>query len=192
MTFELDKKNALNRKDKSKKQAVDKDIKKLVEAINSMPNYYTTSSCSGRILLISFPEENRKYNVEWLFVTHDKVDFDVIKNNLQDIDLKKNKNCVWFKEESMIMHICCRTLDDASWLVEIAKHIGFKRSGINTLKNRIVLELLSTERMDVPVVRDGRLLVDDDYLRILVEEANKKMAKTKEKIQKLYDKITSL
>ena len=80
-------------------------------------------------------------------------------------------------------------MEDASSFIEIARHLGFKRSGINTMSNRIVLELVSTENMDVPVIKDGKLLVEDDYLRILVSEANKKLKRTKEKIKKLYEEI---
>lgn len=193
MGFSEDKENVLGKIDKSKKGAVDEGIKELVDKINSMGAYYTTSSCSGRILLISFPEENRKYNVEWLFVSHEIVSFDDVKGKLAwivaDFKKKDNKNGVWFKEESMIMHICCRTIEDASRLIETAKHAGFKRSGINTLSNRIMLELVSTENMDVPVIKNGKLLVEDSYLKILVDEANKKLKRTNGKIKKLYGEI---
>jgi len=196
MGFELDKKNALEKIDKSKKGAIDKDIKKLVDKINSFSCYYTTSSCSGRILLISFPEDNKKYNVEWLFVSHDLVDFRTVKENLNKIILNfKNdniKNDVWFREESTIMHVCCKTMEDASRLIEISKHIGFKRSGINAVHNRIILELVSTENMDTPVIKDGKLLVNDEYLKILVKEANKKLKRTKEKTKKLCNELHSL
>lgn len=195
MQFEKQKQDTLNKKDRSKKKSIDKDIKKLVDLINSLPDFYTTSSCSGRILLISFPGENRKYNVKWPFVSHDKVKFSGIKSSLGDAVRNFNKNKikddVWLKQESMILHVCCRTLKSASDMIETAKHIGFKRSGINTISNKILLEILSTERIEVPVVKEGKLLVNDDYLKVLVKEANKKMIKNKEKIKKFYEKVKS-
>ena len=50
MTFSIEKKAVLERIDKSRKQKIDEKIKSLVDHINSLDNYYTTSSCSGRML----------------------------------------------------------------------------------------------------------------------------------------------
>jgi len=195
MGFELDKQNVLSRLDKSKKGSVDKDILLLVNLLNSKLQYYTTSSCAGRIVLLSVPEENKKYNVEWLFLSHNIVNFKIIKDSLDKIiknfDKNNIKHNIWFREESAIIHVCCKTIADASDLIEIAKHIGFKRSGINTIRKKIMLEIISTENMSVPVVKDGKLLVNDDYLKILVDEANKKLKRTKEKIEEFYKKLSS-
>jgi len=183
--FDKQKKSILSKLDKSKKGSVDKDIISLVKIINSNPNYYTTSSCSGRILLIEVPEIRKKQEIKWHYLTHNKTSFSKVKQEINKILKKDIKNTVWFREESLIIHICCRTIEDASKLIEIAKHIGFKRSGINTLGKKIMLELVSTENMDAPVIKD-KLLVDDNYLKILVKEANKKLKITKEKIKKLF------
>ena len=51
-TFDLDKARVLHGKqDLSRKGSIDRPIADLVEYINSQDNYYTTSSCSGRILV---------------------------------------------------------------------------------------------------------------------------------------------
>jgi len=189
MTFDLDKKNTLSKLDKSQKGSIDEKILPLVELLNSKDNYYTTSTCSGRILLIVVPDENRKYNSKWEFLTHEKVDFEVVKN---EIDKIQTEDQVWFKEESAIIHVCCRTLDDASKLLEMCKHLGFKRSGISTVSNRIMLELISTENISTPVIQNGKILIDDGYLRILVDEANKKLSKTHDKIRRLTRDISNL
>jgi tRNA(Phe) wybutosine-synthesizing methylase Tyw3 len=49
MQFDFDKKQILAKKDKSSIQGVDSGIRKLVDIINSHNDYYTTSSCAGRI-----------------------------------------------------------------------------------------------------------------------------------------------
>ncbi len=188
MGFDLDKKNALNKTDKSKKKGIDKNISKLVALLNSKNDFYTTSSCAGRILLISFPENNRKYNVKWLFISHEGARFEDVKISLEGSDFED----IWLKQEAMIMHVCCRNLRSASKLIETARHLGFKRSGINTMAKRIVLELVSTENMETPIAKKGRLLVDDKYLKILLTEANSKLRRTHEKIKKLYEELSSL
>lgn len=54
ISFAQDKLRVLNQKeDLSRKGSVDQPIVELVDYINSLDNYYTTSSCSGRILLFS-------------------------------------------------------------------------------------------------------------------------------------------
>ena len=52
MTFNFDstKKDILNKKDKSNIGFIDGKISKLCNLINSKEDYFTTSSCSGRII----------------------------------------------------------------------------------------------------------------------------------------------
>lgn len=51
-TFSQWKKQCLNKLDLSKKGSVDEDIQPIVSLLNSCEEYFTTSSCSGRIILI--------------------------------------------------------------------------------------------------------------------------------------------
>ena len=46
------KEHSLSKIDKSKKNSIDKNIKSLINIINKSDDYYTTSSCSGRIVLL--------------------------------------------------------------------------------------------------------------------------------------------
>jgi len=80
MTFIHDKKTFLEKADKSKKGEVDEQINDLVNKINSNPNYYTTSSCAGRIVLIT--KVGNKYEAEWLFSSHNKISYDELVNSL--------------------------------------------------------------------------------------------------------------
>ena len=81
--FSKEKSDFLKKKDKSKKGCVDKDIKEIADEINSKKDYYTTSSCSGRIVLLEM-KSKRKDECNWIFANHDKVDFNemnkIIKN----------------------------------------------------------------------------------------------------------------
>ena len=51
-TFSQWKKQCLNKLDVSKKGSVDEDIAHVVSLLNSCEEYFTTSSCSGRVILI--------------------------------------------------------------------------------------------------------------------------------------------
>lgn len=178
MTFELDKKNILGKTDKSQKGAVDSDIQELVDLINSKDEYYTTSSCSGRIVVLEVSESGRKDEAKWLLVKHEPVTLDEVKNSL------KSKEDAWLKEEGMILHVCCKTIEDAEKLVNLAKNNGFKRTGMITVNKRYVVEIISTENVSTILAKKGKIIVDDEYLSALIEECNKKIEKNKEKIDK--------
>ena len=53
LPFANQKKSAFSGQDLSRKGSVDEPIQDLVAFINSLPQYFTTSSCSGRILLFA-------------------------------------------------------------------------------------------------------------------------------------------
>ncbi len=50
--FDREKARVLDKADLSRKGSVDAPIRHLVEAINTHPHYYTTSSCSGRTVVL--------------------------------------------------------------------------------------------------------------------------------------------
>jgi len=182
MNFDNEKKQCLEKIDKSKKQSVDKDIKPIVDFLNSSENYYTTSSCSGRIMLIEKPESGKKHDAEWLFLTHETADAEDIKKNIKG-------NNVWFKQEGAILHVCCKTMDDAEKLLDIVRAEGFKRSGMINFRKRIILEIISTELVEAPVVKGGNIIADDAYIAELVNSANKNMEKNKERMKRLFSRL---
>lgn len=190
MAFQNQKKDFLIKKDKSKKGSIDKEIKELVDKINSLENYYTTSSCSGRILIITMPKSGKKQDTKWLFSSHNKISFNGIEKVLNSI--KNVKEDVWFRAEPAIMHIAADTLENAVKLLNIARSIGFRRSGIIGIrKNKISAELISTERLETIIAKKGKIIVDKNYLKCLIKEANIKLKKTRIKINKLYSSINS-
>ena len=191
MGFEKEKKEFLEKRDKSKKGYLDIKIKKLTTKLNSLDDFFTTSSCAGRILLFSLPSSNKKNEVQYLFNSHKKIQSnkinDTIKKILKIIKLKKIKNDVWFRVDGAILHVASNNIDSARKLLNAARDIGFRRSGIISLgKNRVTMELISTEKIEAIVSRNGKLLIDGDYFKVLVKEGNNKLGKTWEKIEKLY------
>jgi len=179
--FEENKKKSLSKKDLSKKGDVDAQIKPVCDLINSTKDYYTTSSCSGRIIILTRLEDGKKWDVEWLFSSHEVVELKEIKNVVEFFPSEP----VWFKFDPVIIHVVAKTLDAAKVLLKLFKEQGFKRAGIINLDKHII-EVVGTERLEVPIARRGSLLIDGAYLAVLVEEANKKMMKNQERIDKLF------
>lgn len=167
--FKKEKQIQLSKPDYSKKGSVDEKIKSLVDAINSKDNYYTTSSCSGRIII--YKETEKKKDVEWIFVSHDEISLEDIKEHM--------KKGLLFKFEPMILHVACADIKSAQRLVDKAIDAGFKKSGIIKTDKRILVDIRGTDFISVPI---GNF--DDEYLRLLVKESNRKMEKNEDKIKK--------
>jgi len=182
--FAIDKKNILHRKDKSRKGGVDSGIKDIVDIINKHPDYYTTSSCAGRIMLIELRGRDKK-GAFWLYSTHGKADYEDIKKALGT----PHRFSVWLRQESMILHIACRSFEHAERLLSIAQKSGLKRAGIISTGRRFIVEIFNTERINALVAKNRKVLVSDEHIRALVGEANKKMAQNRIKIRKLQAEL---
>jgi tRNA wybutosine-synthesizing protein 3 len=179
MQFDFDKEQILGKKDKSSIQGVDSGIRKLVNIINSNDDYYTTSSCAGRIQLIV--QAKRKCDSEWLLKSHKKVAFKDIKTALKQY----KEGELWFRQEAMILHVCCRTIEAANSILNIAREHGFKRSGIIAMNRRIIVEILSQEKVDTIIGINGKIVVNDKYLKLLIKIANSKLELNIKKIKNL-------
>jgi tRNA wybutosine-synthesizing protein 3 len=171
----------LSKLDKSSIGKWDEKIISLCKKINSRENYYTTSSCSGRILLMI--EQDKKGEDLFVFVSHDNISFKQLKKEIAEA-LKLNKK-IKFKLEPCILHIACKELEDAKIFFEKGKFAGFKRLGIIGTSHGFTFELNSTEKLEFPIIDKKRVLVDDNFLKIIVKDANKKLEKSWEKIKKL-------
>lgn len=185
--FNIQKKKCLDKlykPDKSRKGEVDELIVPLIEYLNSLEGYYTTSSCSGRIYLLT--EADKKPDVKWLYVSHEVVRAEKILELLHD---KIPNERVWLRQENMILHVACRTIENADALLKIVRDVGFRRSGIIADSNIIIVEICSTEKMDVPLSDNGKLVVDDKYITMMVNIANEKFLKGKRKLERLEKEI---
>jgi tRNA wybutosine-synthesizing protein 3 len=182
MEFSESKQKQLSKEDMSSIGKWDAKIKGLCEKLNKMDKYYTTSSCGGRIMLIK--KLDKKSKDVFLFKSHKKVSFLELKKAIDKIS-KEYKDMVDFQQTTCILHVACVDLDSAQDLVNKAKFAGWKHSGIMATKKRIIVELHSTEKLEFPIMDKGKVLVDDDFLKIVVEQANIRLERVWEKVEKL-------
>ena len=176
------KKDVLSRKDKSSIGKWDEKIVKLCNKRNKLDNYYTTSSCSGRIIII--PDKDKKARNLFLKRYHNLISFKQLKEDLQEI-AEKTKQLIKFKLDPCALHVASRELESANKLYFKAKLAGWKKSGIIAVNTKYVLELNSTERLEFPIINNGKILVNDNFLKILVKRANIKLKNTWKKIENL-------
>jgi len=179
-SFTQRKMEVLKKLDKSSKGDWDKPILKLCNKINKHENYYTTSSCSGRVLLMIDQEKKGKGLFNW--VCHKNFTLQKLEKEIEN--LPKNKP-IKFKQDPCILHIACNSIKDAQILYDKAKKIGWKRSGLISFNKRIVLEINSTEKLEFPIVQHDGLLVEEDFLKAIVKDSNEKLEKGWEKIKEL-------
>jgi tRNA wybutosine-synthesizing protein 3 len=200
--FTKEKKDFLNKKDKSKKGSIDKDIVGLIKLINSKENYCTTSSCGGRIVLLE-KYSRKKNETYWLLSKHSTVKTNEIiktlninennsiienKNSIindKNIKILKNdpNNEIWFKQEPLILHIRCKDFNSARKLLIIARKM-YKRAGIISYTDKkIIVEINGSERVDTLIKKKG-IMPDKDYINELVKCANSNFVENKKKIMK--------
>ncbi len=229
--FQQRKKDVLSRMDKSSKGEWDEKIAGLCDKINSLENYYTTSSCAGRAVLIV--EKDKKEHGLFVKVYHDLISLEGLKKDLDEAVSKNEspqaytqkghnqrsrepsvegenlragpepsrswrkfstkistRGIIKFKMEPCALHVACESLEDAQKLYDKAKLAGWKRSGIIASRSRFMVELNSTEKLEFPIIQKNKILVDNEFLNLIVEESNRKLEKSWEKIGKLSELIS--
>ncbi|KAB0401584.1 hypothetical protein E2I00_008808, partial [Balaenoptera physalus] len=152
----------LSKADLSRKGSVDEDVVELVQLLNGREQFFTTSSCAGRIILLDQGingSEVQKQNCCWLLVTHKPcVKDDVI------VALKKANGDAILKFEPLVLHVQCRQLQDAQ-----------------------ILAVRSTHGLEVPLTHKGKLMVTEEYINFLIKIANQKMEENKKRIERFYN-----
>ncbi|CAN6205519.1 unnamed protein product [Urochloa humidicola] len=182
--------------DKSPKGGVDAPISPLLEVLNSHPDLFTTSSCSGRVSVLAQPQEGqdatkRKKKARgggWVYVSHDPADPDAVVEQL----FGGNGSAVAgdelvFRFEPMIVAVECRDADAAAVLVAAAIRAGFRESGITSLQKRVMVAIRCSIRMEVPLGQTGELVVSPEYVCYLVRTANCKMEANKKRMDRFLD-----
>ncbi|MFH1358849.1 MAG: hypothetical protein ABIH37_03115 [archaeon] len=185
--FDNSKKVFLKKKDKSSIKGIDEPISRLCEEINKKKEYFTTSSCSGRVVLIK--DDVKKKPGLFLFRTHDEINLKEIKQALDELIKDKVKGVVLFKQEPCLIVVSCKDKDSQWKLFSKARNNGWKKSGILSVDKKMLVELMSTENISFPIYENGKVLVDDDFLKIVVEKANENLRKGWEKIERLKGMI---
>jgi tRNA wybutosine-synthesizing protein 3 len=143
----------------------------LLEVVK-IPDIFTSSSCAGRIMLLSTNEDESKKISSFHKKFHRLVSFEELKKSINEI----TENDLWLKVESFIFHFGCSDYEKAKQILSFSQEFGLKKAGIITAKDgKYILEITSTQFMALPIKVDDKILISDDYLKLILERANKKM-----------------
>lgn len=179
------KKSLQKLKNAIKNKEVDENILPILDLINGSENFFTTSSCFGRIVLLEIPKIGDKKNARFLGKWHKTIE---IK---EFIKVKENAKTgqLWLLAQSPVIHIVAKTLSHADKILKLAISCGFKNSGLKSLDKKIVVEICSTERVDAPIGRDKLFYCDNIFLELLVDISNEVIKKSTQKLNKFQDKL---
>ncbi|KAF1887173.1 hypothetical protein Lal_00040770 [Lupinus albus] len=187
--------------DKSAKGTLDEPIICLINTINDNPLYFTTSSCSGRISVLSQPLSTLSFNTKkkarggtWLFVSHDPADPDSLLSLLfpSPDSTRFSESQLVFRFEPLIVAVECRDLGSAQSLVSLAISCGFRESGITNTNKRFIIAIRCSIRMEVPLGHTPNIMVSPQYLRFLVQVANDKMEANRNRTHRFHQMLLSL
>ncbi|BFI73406.1 tRNA(Phe) 7-((3-amino-3-carboxypropyl)-4-demethylwyosine(37)-N(4))-methyltransferase 1 [Nanoarchaeota archaeon] len=169
----------------------DQPIYYLLDYINSLNYFFTTSSCAGRIILLKIPKSGKKFEADFLFKSHYPVNFYYIWDKLLEV-YKLYDEKIYFKQEPFILHISSINLEKGYEILELARKAGFKHSGIFLIsKDRIMVEIVGNEKIETLVSKNKKLLIDKYYFKELINEANEKLSIVRKRIEKFYKIIVN-
>ena len=173
--------------------AVDGDIIPLLTLINSFEEMYTLSSCSGRTTLIELPDIGDKKHAVFHGKWHRPVSFDEVMEGTRSYrESGSAGNYLYLLTQSPIFHINIKDLKLAESMFQLARSCGFKHSAFKSITPPLLLEILSTERVDIPVGFDRHLVVGEEELRFFVLRCNHALKRSKKKLGNLEDQLRTL
>lgn len=168
---------------------IDIKMQGLLEILNDHPAYFTTSSCAGRIVVLELPSLGDKQNAVFLGKWHREATLKEVSDSCK----KSEEGLLWLLAQPPIIHVGCRDMNTANQLVNVGIQSGFKNSVIKSLgENRIIVEIRSTERLDMPIGKEGMLFCSDTHLQFLVQIANEVIRKSTAKLKRLEESLSSL
>jgi len=83
------------------------------------------------------------------------------------------------------LHIVCDNIDNAKILLNKIRDAGWKRAGIISLSRNVIIEIIGTDKIEFPLMKNGKILVNDEFLKLVLDKSNKNLKKGWDKIDQL-------
>jgi tRNA wybutosine-synthesizing protein 3 len=195
LTFGEKKRTLEELEDLKAQEKVDQGVLNILEAINSHPDYYTTSSCEGRVQLIQMEKIGDKKDSNVLGKWHQGTN---IKELTGALETWNGDGYLYLLTQSPIFHVRCRDLDSAVKLQQIGFDSGFRYSTLRSMKlsqgrpSTITVELLTSLRLDIPLAHQGLLYPSREYLDFLLERCNSVLGMCKQRLGNLEQELARL
>ncbi|HIH21627.1 MAG: hypothetical protein J4478_04400 [Candidatus Diapherotrites archaeon] len=187
--FQMSKVRHYNLWQKARKEGkVDKKMIHLVEFLFSKQDYFTTSTCSGRILLIQLDEKETKREGAFFAKWHSLPKFEEVWKELQ----KKSKENLWFKQEPFVIVIGTSSLENAKHLMGVCRNNGVKKVGIMAAEEgKFLIEIMGSQYLSFLAKEKSKILVEKEFFKKQFQTACKKLKaswKMLERVEKALKK----
>jgi tRNA wybutosine-synthesizing protein 3 len=160
----------------------DQRMIKLCRFVNSTKNFFTSSSCAGRIALLSVQSIGKKQPKAFHRKWHRKV---TLKEVVEGLEEKASEKELWFKLDPFILHIGTDNLENARTILKCMRLAGIKRGGIMLAKEeKFIVELQGTHTISLPIRNNDVALVDKEYLSFIIKQANDKLTDNYERLKR--------
>lgn len=181
--FFMTKKHHKKTFEQAKKQGkMDIDFISLCEYISKTNNFFTSSCCAGRICLVGMDNKETKKESIFHRKWHRKVDFSEVKEGIESF----LGEILWFKQEPLIFHMGTNSLENARLILQICEKASIKRAGIKVAKEgRFIIEMVGTPNITLPVRKNKKTLITDEYLKFIIKKSNEKFMKNKKTLKTL-------
>ena len=167
----------------------DKKMIPFCKKIMQNKNYYTTSSCSGRIGLFDLDKDEKKREKVFHKKWHTKPTLEQVWKALQE----KNKYNLWFKQEPLVLVIGTNSLENAKKILQACNRAGIKRANIMHFEEgKILVEIMGTHYMSFLAKEKNKILIDKKLLKKQLEYANKKLEKNWQMLERFEKEFRNL
>ena len=167
----------------------DIEVLDFVNILNSHDQYYTTSSCAGRFVILSKSSFRGKYTSYFVFKSHSPpIDFRLVLQALK----QPFSGYLYINVEPPTFHVACKTIEDAIQLHQSAIDSNIGYSMFKTIKKSIVVEIRGTGMLYIPIGFNSTILVSDDYIKHIIQLSNEILTDEQARIKKFEIKLSSL
>lgn len=166
---------------------VDRDIVDFIKLVFSKKRVFTTSSCSGRIVVVDALYPWLREGAHIIFKKHSPVTV----SEIQDIVRQRPLYRYWLVVSGPIIHFNTASLEDTQRLLNTLRESGFKHSGVISISSSgIVVEAVSGVWTPF-LLRDGDLIAVSS-LQHIVGVANSILAEGKNRLERLFKAFKEL
>lgn len=169
---------------------IDRDLLPLIVLMNRDAEIYTTSSCSGRFVIMDaeFPWDREETSI--VFKSHIPVEIDDLSFAFKYTPYKRT----WIVVSGPIIHFYSSSTRKVARILSTARRIGFKHSGIiNASRNRgFFVELVTGVYLTQLIRSKDHIVFPMDNVRSLLETFNMALIEGKNRLQRLFLELVKI
>lgn len=169
---------------------LDRDLLPVIVVVNSDNELFTTSSCSGRIVVMDADYPWTREETGIIFKSH----VPVRPEDLAFLYRLKPHKKIWVVVTGPILHVSSSTRRKAVKVLEVARRAGFKHSGIMHVgKTRgVFLELVTGIYVSQLIMTSVEVFVSEEKLVGLLRVLNAALLEGKRRLQRLYFELSKI